>query len=325
VIRFGRLLWRVKSDDAIGYLGSADSRIRGGRYDSAPLSHYFTQEFCERIIRPMTVRMNGAEPDEAYLGNFASNIRMLLDTYEQFTHGLAPLLSDFCARYDVRLNTVTEGLLVNDGRVTGVRVRYPNGTRGDLHGAGVVLATPASVAADLTQPILSGLARELRSISYFPVTPVIAEYDRPVFSSTARAFVFDGREVVSNAGAYGFNDLHLVRYTFSGRRYRQYMSKTYGGYTPASLDADALLRLGEAALSRHVPVVPARRRRLAVRHFSPGLCAYAPYHGRFLDRVEEELNVGGLYLTGDYMQGASIEACFRSASACADRIARREQ
>ena len=63
---------------------------------TVPLSRYFLREFCRRIIRPMTVRMNGAEPDEVYMGNLASNVRMLLDTYEQFKHGLAPLLNSFC-------------------------------------------------------------------------------------------------------------------------------------------------------------------------------------------------------------------------------------
>jgi oxygen-dependent protoporphyrinogen oxidase len=165
--------------------------------------------------------------------------------------------------------------------------------------------------------MLPGLARQLESITYHPVALAIAEYETPVFSSRVRAFVFDEHEPVSNAGAYGLNDLHLVRYTFSGRAARHFIT--------ARCDDDVLLGLGEAALARHVPVDASRRKRFVVRRFSPGLCAYAPYHASVIDRVHEELNaVGGLYLTGDYVQGASIEACFRSASACAHQLARRE-
>lgn len=314
LIRFGRLLWRVKSDEGSGYLGSAYARTLARRYDDRPASHYFSSEFCRRVLRPMSVRMNAAEPDEVYVGNLASNVRMLLDTYEHFTDGLAPLFGAFLSRYDVRLNTATETLLMNAGRVTGVRVRRPDGLTEDLHGAGVIIATPANVAATLTEPVLPGLSRQLRSVAYYPVTLVMAEYERPIFSPAVRSLLFDGREAVSAAVAYSPRDLHLVRYTFSGRASRRYASD--------AMDPEALLRMGEATLSRYIPVPRGNRRRFVVRRFTPGLCAYTPYHGRFVDRVNEELNtVAGLHLTGDYMQGASIEACFRSASACVRQLA----
>lgn len=313
MVRFGKLLLQVKSDEANGYLGSPYSRALAGRYDSLPVSRYFSPEFCRRIIRPMTVRMNGAEPDEVYMGNLVSNVRMLLDTYEQFTHGLAPLLNSFVHRYEVHVNTSAESLLVTNGRVTGVRVRDAKGNAGELRGAGVILATPAPLAAELAEPIAPALNLRLRSVAYYPVTLVLAEYSEPVFSHAVRAVVFDGHEAVSNAGAYGVNDLNLVRYTFSGRTSRR--------RTSTSIDAEELLRAGETALARHIPFDPRSRRRFVGRHFHRGLCAYTPYHGRFMESVNQELeHTPGLYLTGDYMQGASIEACFRSASACVEQI-----
>jgi protoporphyrinogen/coproporphyrinogen III oxidase len=314
VVRFARLVWRVKRDEATGYLGSAYSRDLGRRYDEAPASRYFSPEFCRRILRPMSVRMNGAEPDEVFIGNLTSNVRMILDTYEQLVDGLAPLLSACRERYDVRLRTATEGLLVENGRVAGVRIRRDDGAAAELRGAGVILATPASIAATLIEPVLPSVARGLRSIAYYPVSLVIAEYEKPVFSHGARAFVFDSEEAVSNAGAYGVNDLHLVRYTFSGRTSRHFASD----FT----DPEALLRMGEAALSRHVRFDGNRRRRFVARRFSPGLCAYAPHHAQLMDGIHQELGrLAGLHLTGDYVQGASIEACFRSASACVSHLA----
>ena len=317
VVRFGRLLWRVKADETAGYLGSPLSRTLAARFDDRPASRYFSPEFCRRIIRPMSVRMNGAEPDEIFFGNLGSNVRMILDTYEQFAHGLAPLLRDVQQQYDVRLHTAAESLLFARGRVSGVRVRAADGTTSDLHGAGVILATPARAAATLAEAVLPGLAGHLRTVAYHPVTLIVAEYDRPVFTSDIRAFVFGDDEVVSNAGAYGINDLNLVRYTFSGRAARAAIDEA---------DAEHLLRAGEAALARYVPLDPAWRRRFVSRRFSPGLCAYAPHHGRLLDRIADELaTVPGLHLTGDYIQGASIEACFRAASACVTRLAQEQE
>jgi oxygen-dependent protoporphyrinogen oxidase len=314
VLRFGHLLWRVKMDEAAGYLGSPLSRTLAVRFDDRPASQHFSPEFCRRVIRPMSVRMNGGEPDEIYVGNLGSNLRMILDTYEQFQHGLAPLLHDVEQCYDVRLNAAAESLLVSGGRVSGVRVRSADGRTTDVHGSGVILATPAHASATLTEPILPALAAHLRTVAYYPVTLIVAEYDRPIFTSSVRAFVFGEDEVVSNAGAYGINDLNLVRYTFSGKTARQSMSK--------EVDAERLLKAGEDALAKYMPLDTTWRRRFVTRQFNPGLCAYAPNHGRLLDRLAQELRtVPGLYLTGDYIQGASIEACFRAASACVNRLA----
>jgi oxygen-dependent protoporphyrinogen oxidase len=314
VLRFGQLVWRVKSNETAGYLGSPLSRRLARRYDERPASQYFSREFCRRVLRPMSVRMNGAEPDEIYVGNLGSNVRMILDTYEQFQQGLAPLLRDFQATYDVRLGTMVESLLVEGGRVCGVRLRTADGKRADLRGAGVVLATPAHAAAALVQSVLPRLADHLRAVAYYPVALIVAEYDRPVFTSSLRAFVFGDDEIVSNAGAYGVNDLNVVRYTFSGRTARRWLTNV--------VDADALLTKGEQALARFVPLAREWRQQFVARQFNPGLCAYTPYHGRFLDRVAQEVEtVPGLHLTGDYMRGASIEACFRAAAACVDRLA----
>jgi oxygen-dependent protoporphyrinogen oxidase len=309
VLRFGRLLWQVKADETAGYLGSSLSRRLAARFDSRPASAYFSKAFCQRLLRPMSVRMNGAEPDEIYVGNLGSNVRMILDTYEQFQHGLAPLLRDVQQQYDVRPNTTAESLLVSDGRVVGVGVRTGNGSTSNLLGRGVIVATPAHAAAALTEPVLPQVAALLRTVAYYPVTLIVAEYDRPVFTSSVRAFVFDETELVSNAGAYGIHDLNLVRYTFSGRTARHAIDR--------GMDDERLLAAGERALAKHVPLDATWRRRFVTRHFRPGLCAYTPRHGAFLDRLaQERARVPGLHLTGDYVQGASIEACFRAAEAC---------
>jgi len=312
--RFARMLRRVKSAEENGYLGSSYFSSMEERHDHRPVSEYFGREFCRRIIRPMSVRMNGAEPDEIHLGNLGSNLRMVMDTYDQLRDGLAPLLRDFEDGNSVRLNTRCESLVLRNGRVAGVRVRNDRGASEELACSGVVLATPAPVSAGLVQPILPDLARRLRSVAYYPVMLVLAEYRRPIFCSRVRAVVFDEEEPLSNAGAYGLNDLHVVRYTFSGRTARRCFAESVG-------DED-LLRMGEGALNRYIRVSERERENFAVRRFDLGLCAYTPSHSNFLDAVGRELRkASGLYVTGDYIQGASIEACFRSAKACVRQLA----
>jgi oxygen-dependent protoporphyrinogen oxidase len=194
-----------------------------------------------------------------------------------------------------------------------VRVRSADGFAEDLYGAGVILATPAPVAAGLTESVAPDLSRQLRSIAYYPVALIVAEYDRPIFSSKVRALIFDSNDVLSNAGAYGINDLNLVRYTFSGKASREYVSNAG--------DAESLLRMGEESLSRHIAVDPSWRKNFVMRRFNLGLCAYTPYHAKFLDSVDQERSkLPGLYLTGDYIRGASIEGCFRSAAACVTQL-----
>ncbi len=46
-------------------------------------SDVFGDKFCNDILRPIVVRMNGAEPEETYIENLGSNLRMLKDSYEQ--------------------------------------------------------------------------------------------------------------------------------------------------------------------------------------------------------------------------------------------------
>src|SRR5262249_48715160 len=121
--------------------------------------------------------------------------------------------------------------------------------------------------------------------------------------------VFDEHEPVSNAGAYGVNDLHLVRYTFSGRAARRLLAD--------GTSTESLLAHGEAALNRYLHVNARQRRHFVARRFPLGLCAYTPFHASFLaDLAQQRRHLRGLYLTGDYIQGASIEACFRAARDC---------
>jgi oxygen-dependent protoporphyrinogen oxidase len=313
IVLFTRLALRVKRHDAEGFIGGPRFRATARWADMKPLARHFSPRFTRLVLRPLTVRMNGAEPDEVYLGNFGTNLRMLLDDFDQLRHGFSRLTAQFAAHVAVRLSTEVIDLVVRAGRVTGVRVAGPSGAVEELYYDGVVLAMPAPLAAALLRPHVPGAARHLCSIRYFPVSVVVAEYEQDVFEPERRAFVFDEAEVLVNAGAYAEEERNIVRYTFAGRGARPALAN--------NVDLEKLVRAGEAALGRYARPEPARRRALVGAHFDHGLCAYSPHHAERLDRLAEELApLPNLHLTGDYVQGASLEACVRAGSDCAAAV-----
>lgn len=301
--RFARTALLTRSEPENRYLGSEAFAGLGGRRDPA-LSEWFSERCCRGILRPVTVRMNGAEPDEAYLGNFGTNVGMLLDSYDQLALGFGPVLERFAATHAVVTGTEVVGLEVEDGGVSGVRVREGGGATELRHYDGVVVATPAGAAAELLREHDGELAADLAAVRYFPAAVAVVSYDRPVFSEEVRALVFGPEEPLSNAGVYGIEDRGTVRYTFSGRTARRHVE---------SSEPEELVALAEGLLGRHVPMAGARRVDLAFQRWPRAYCAYLPHHAEFLARVRRGLaRVPGLGLSGDYMRGASIEACFRS-------------
>lgn len=314
LFRFVRLCLAVRRDEENGYLGSSYFDALAERLDDPPAPRYFGDELCRRLVRPMSVRMNGAEPDEIYIGNFGSNLRMVLDSYDQLTLGMQRVLEQFERTATLRLGTRVESLAMEAGRVAGLRVTGATGVAEERRYDGVVLATPAAVSARIAAPAARRLAELLGSVRYFPVALILAEYARDIFTPRVRALVFDEDEPLSNAGSYGIHDLNIVRYTFSGRQARPYLC--------GEVDMEALLRLGEERLNRHIPVAGRERLRFVGRHFALGLCAYTRHYRRFASELRQELRaLPGLYLCGDYLCGASIEACFRAAEQCAAAVA----
>ena len=312
VVRAAPMVAAIRRDRRNAFLGGPFfTALEARRGNESPAS-YFSRSFCEQVVRPMSVRMNGAEPSQIALGNFGTNLCMIFDTYEQLRDGFDPLFERFAQTGPLRLASTVESLILHRDRVIGLRVRGEGGLE-ELRYDQVVIATPACHAAQLLQPHSGELASLLGSVSYFPVGVVVAEYNRPIFRRDVRALVFPEDQPLSNAGVYGVEERHIVRYTFSGAAAQAMLA--------SDPEPEQMLDEAERILAKYVPVSCRERVSFVGKVMRVGLCAYARRHARFMNGIEGTLRrFPGVELTGDYLQGASIEACFRASLACTDRI-----
>ncbi|KUJ69187.1 hypothetical protein ACZ90_12615 [Streptomyces albus subsp. albus] len=311
--RMAAMAARIRMDDSNRFLGSRFFTRVSRRHDRAPLSSYFGREMTEMLVRPMVIRNNGAEPDEVYPGTFGTNLSMLMDHYDQLGGGIQPALDAMAKRVTARLGTRVEGLVIRGGRVTGLSVSERGAPAEELSYDGVVLATPAFATAEIVRSERPSLGRRLADVRYFPATVVLVEYDRPVFTREVRALAMDDGPC-SNAGSYGMEERHIVRYTYSGRE---------GRLTDLSPEhIDKLTTQAEERLRTYLGAPRATRVATLVKHWNAAYSGYLPMHADFLAEVREGVaKLPGLELAGDYIQGVCIEACCRSGNAAAARLA----
>ncbi|MGK5531114.1 protoporphyrinogen/coproporphyrinogen oxidase [Streptomyces sp. URMC 129] len=316
VARLAAMAARIRMDESNRFLGSRYFGTISRRHDDAPLAAYFGREMTESLIRPMVIRNNGAEPDEVYPGTFGTNLAMLLDHYDQLAGGIQPALDAMARRVTVRAGARAESLVVNRlGRVTGLRISERGAPAQVSEYDGVVLATPAHAAAGIVAGARPTMAERLRRVRYFPSTVVLVEYDRPVFTSEVRALAMDDGPC-SNAGSYGKEERHIVRYTYSGRAGR------LTDPTPELIDK--LTSESEDLLVTYLGAPRATRLNILVKHWPAAYSGYLPHHPAFLRELRADVEtLPGLELAGDYIQGVSIEGCARTGSAAASRLAAR--
>lgn len=312
-LKFAKYALAVKRSPENGYLNSPFFNRLSEAMDHQPISACFGDTFVRHFLRPIVIRMNGSEPDQYYLGNFGSNVKMVLDKYDQLTGGMHRVMADVQEHFPVHLNSPVEGLLMDADGVSGLRVKTPEGVA-DHRFDGVFLATPAKVTAGIVCHTFPDLAAHLNKVTYNPVTLAVVKYSRPIFTPHVRALVFDDTTELSNAGCYGYNDLDTVRYTFSGKKAAAAINE--------NTSPEDLIEKAEKALNAHIPISKDLRGQYVYSHFKLGLCAFSPFHHRLLAAISKEIEkTRGLALTGDYMRGASIEACFKSSLEAVERFA----
>ncbi|MFG3093133.1 protoporphyrinogen/coproporphyrinogen oxidase [Streptomyces sp. NPDC048202] len=311
--RLASMAARIRADRRNRFLGSRYLTGVSRKHDHAPLSEFFGPEMTDTLIRPMVIRNNGAEPHEMYPGTFGTNIAMLLDHYDQLSGGIQPVLDAFAKRVPVRLDARVTDLEIRDGKVTGLRISEAGAEPRSTDYDAVVLATPAYATAEIVRSARPRLASRLADVRYFPSTVVLVEYDRDIFTHEVRALAMDDGPC-TNAGSYGQEERHIVRYTYSGAEGR------LTDLGPENIDR--LTSRTEERLRTHLGAPRAERVNLLVKHWKAAYSGYLPYHAEFLAEVRESVaGIAGLELAGDYIQGVSIEGCARTGRAAAGRIA----
>jgi protoporphyrinogen/coproporphyrinogen III oxidase len=314
LMRLVPLAARILANEQNRYLGAPPFAAVARKHDHAPLSAHFGPEMTRLLLRPITVRMNGTEPDQMYLGTINTNLASLMDTYDQLQHGIQPALEAFAERVSVRFGVNVEGLTTSSGAITGLRAAHDGGPVQEESYDGVVLATPAYATADIVRDTRAHLAERLDCVRYAPSTVVLVEYDRPLFTPQVRALSLDDGGPCSNAGSYGMEDRHIVRYTFSGR--------PAGLEEPSAESLAGWVDAAEETLAQCLSITPGERVRTASRHWRAAYCAYVPFVGDFLTDVHAATaGMPGLELAGDYLKGVALEACFRSGTEAGVRLA----
>jgi protoporphyrinogen/coproporphyrinogen III oxidase len=307
LVRLGRLMLAVRRGPGARYLGVERCRRLDRRYRGKSVEQVFGARLRALLLRSLTVRVSAAEPDEVPMANVLPYVGMVVDSYEQLSGGMHEVVAAAAAHSRVRLRTEVRGLLLENGDVRGLEFATAGGTATERFD-GVVIATPADTASALLESLAPKLAELLDEVRYFPVAVLLAEYERPVFDQSVRAIVFGDDRPLSNAGAYGLGDLNVVRYTFSGRKARSLIAE--------EADPETLATIAEGTLAPFAAVAGNPRRALAARRMSPGLCAYHPDQAAFMEALGRSASeFRGLTLTGDYLLGCSIEACFAAAEA----------
>src|SRR4051812_17910466 len=146
-MRFLKLAGQVKRDDESKFLGHPFFADLAAETGDPTVPEYVGTELCKDVMRHMTVRMNGAEPDECHIGNLGSNLALVVDKFDQLAgDGFGPWIREVGASHVTHLATPAAELTVSDGRVSGVVT-----AAGDEHSGfdGVVLAAPAHQAASV--------------------------------------------------------------------------------------------------------------------------------------------------------------------------------
>lgn len=308
IVKMVPMIRAIKRDRENAYLrGPYFARLENKR---ALLRDVFSEKTIVNIIRPLVVRNNGAETDELTLETFGTNLAMVLDSYEQFINGPTELFEKLGDLVKIRVDSHISALQVENDAVKGVVM--DDGSIELFNN--VVIATTADAASRMVKPTHPKLSEALERVRYNPVGIVVAEYPSNVFTTQQRAYIFPQENCLSNAGAYGMNDLNIVRYTFSGKVSREFLA--------SEPNTEKLLEIAEQEFTGHTGIVLAQKAKATAGVLlASGLSAYSNDHSSTLSEIMRDASkTSGLYLAGDYIEGVSIEACYRSGLNAANAI-----
>lgn len=239
--------------------------------------------------------------------------------FVSFQNGMSELIDGLVNALDscgLRLGSAVSSI---EPIANGYRVRLSDGS--ELAVAGVLLATPAPVSADLVAGLSSQLAATLREIPYV--------------SSTTISMAFNNRDVVGNQGGRGFviprvegRSLTAITWTsnkFAGRvpegvaLLRGFVGRA-GQEENAHLPEDELIDLvrHELAAITGITADPILSR---IYRWPKAMPQYNLGHQARLEAIDQRLtDLPNLALTGSAYRGVGIPDCIRNAQEQATQL-----
>ncbi|HIP13413.1 MAG TPA: hypothetical protein EYG73_11940 [Arcobacter sp.] len=277
------------------------------KYPNETVASFFSEEYIDYILRSLLTINNAAEADEIFLETFGTNLAMLLDNYEHIKGGSHKLFYNFSKNSNIFLEKNITSLWYQDEELKGVIVDNKEKLKYDA----VVLATTATSASKLLEKNNKKLSDNLKKVRYFPVSMLVAKYEKDVFTNKLNGYIFPRNSIISNVGVYDLEKKNYVRYTFSGREARSVLNNNYS--------IEELIVLAEKEFTKHSSIELPKRIDVAGRVTKQS--AYSLNHQEFLEDVKLNLiDSRNIYLAGDYLESTSIEGCYRSGVAVSKQI-----
>lgn len=307
--RLAKVTSAARQKPGSGLVGSPYwTRLATQTSDPAATS-YFGNDVASKIIRPWTLRMMAAEPEEVYLGNLGPLLGRKPTAYKRVKDGMGAFLRAASSRLNVKFGHRVTNIAVVDNRIAGIEGLAPDGSSFSEPADIVVVATPARVAADLLESSTAGLARTLRQVAYYPVATIVAEYDSIRFAGDMSGLFLPRGCAVSHIARYDENN--RIRFSFAGVAARKAL---------AHGTVEELLDVGERTFREFGGNLGARSS-FTGKIWQTGLCAHTWLHHETVSSISAQSErVEGLVLTGDYFRGNSLEACTTAAHESVERI-----
>jgi len=241
-----------------------------------------------------------------------------------FDGGMATLTGRLAERLDENL--------VLGARVRGIRRRPGDGLwevgsavagkATTTLAASVVVAAPASAAADLVEPLDAAAATLLRAVPYAPVASVFCAWDRSSVSHPLDGFGFlvpsvEGRDIL---GTIFSSSLFEGRAPEGKVALTTFVGGTRRPELVTDLDDDALVTTVVQEL-RAIVGVEADPELSRVCRWERAIPQYVVGHRRVVDAIADlEKQYSGLLFCTNYQRGVSVGDCIDHAAAVADRI-----
>ncbi|HHE07368.1 MAG TPA: FAD-dependent oxidoreductase, partial [Chlorobaculum parvum] len=169
----------ILADRNQGVLASEFFRKISDQFDHITLAQFFSSPCVNNLIRPITIRMNGAEPEECYPGNFGSNLSIAIDSYEQHTEAIHWLLDRFKSKHESKSHKILIGhrvhSITNDSGSIMIGYQHRD-TLGEARYDMVISALPAHALANLLEKSIPETSVLLQKVQYYPVGIAIAKY-----------------------------------------------------------------------------------------------------------------------------------------------------